>query len=119
VGLFSAQRPRFVFVVCLVLSVMGTFTFAVATDIPAFDFWKSGPTGGGSVAGADADYTIDRLAEWQGRGYFYSSSRRSTYIITPFGTLSVGIIALFLVIKIAKPTKAPNSKNTLLFKLRI
>ncbi|MDR0640042.1 MAG: hypothetical protein LBG27_14300 [Spirochaetaceae bacterium] len=120
-GLFPAQRPRFVFVVFLALSVMGTFTFAVRADIPAFDFWKGGPIEGGSIASVDADYTIDCLAEYTGkvRGYLYAPSRKSTHVITPFGSLFAGIIPLSSVIKTAKPTKVPNSKDTILLKLRI
>ncbi|MDR0374998.1 MAG: hypothetical protein LBH85_04665 [Treponema sp.] len=118
---FWAQRPRFIFVVCLALSVMGTFTFASRADIPTFGFWKSSPIPGGFITSADADYTIDCLAEYpvKTRGYASLPSRKSTYITTPFGTLYAGIIASFSIIKIANPIKAPNSKNTILLKLRI
>jgi hypothetical protein len=120
-GLFPAQKPCFIFVACLALSVMGTFTFAAAADFPAFDFWKSESKIDGSITSVDVDYIIDCLSECTGkaRGYSFFFSRRSVRIITAVGTLYTGIIALFSVMKSVKSTKAPNNKNTLLLKLRI
>jgi hypothetical protein len=118
---FPAQKPRFIFVAYLVLSVIGTFTFAATADFPAFDFWKSESKTDCSITGVDADYIIDCLSEYTGktRGYSCSFSRKSTRIITSFGTLYPGSIALFSGIKIAKSIQAPSNKNTLLLKLRI
>jgi hypothetical protein len=121
VRFLSAQKPRSIFVACLVLSVIGTFTFAVSADLPTFDFWNSKSKTDGSITSADADYIIDCLNEYTGkaRGYSFPPSRKSMRIITPFGALYAGVIALFSGIKTAKPIKAPNNKNTLLLKLRI
>jgi hypothetical protein len=121
-GFFAAQRPRFIFVVYLALSVMGIFTFAAAADLPAFDFWKSKPAIDGSIVNADADYATGCLAEYisvKARGCSFLPSRKSMHIITFFGTLCAGIITSFSVTKIAKPIKAPNGKNTFLLNLRI
>jgi hypothetical protein len=121
VRFFPAQKPRFIFVACLVLSVIGTFTFAVAADLPAFDFWKSESNTDSSITSVDEDYIIDCLSEYTGktRGYSFFPLRKSMRIITSLGTLYAGIIALFSGMKIAKPMKAPANKNTLLLKLRI
>jgi hypothetical protein len=120
-GLFPAQRPRFIFAAYLALSVLGVFTFAATPDITAFDFWKSKPITDGSVSSMDADYAIDCLAEYSAktRGYLTLSSRKSTYSISFFGILCASIVTSLLVIKAAKPAKAPNNKGTLLLKLRI
>jgi hypothetical protein len=121
-GFFAAQRPRFIFVVYLALSVMGIFTFAAAADLPTFDFWKSNPAIDGSITSADTDYTTGCLAEYISvkiRGCSFLPSRKSMHIITFLGTLYAGIITLFLITKITKPIRAPNSKNTFLLKLRI
>jgi hypothetical protein len=118
-GFLPAKGPRFIFVACLALSVMGTVTFA-ATDIPLSDFQESTPVTDGSITGADADYTIDCLAEYtfRVRGCASLPSRKSMH--TAFGTLlCTGIVASFSIIKIFRPTKAPDSKNTILLKLRI
>jgi hypothetical protein len=119
-GFFPVKRPRFILAACLVLSVMGMFTFAAA-DLPALDSWESKPITGVSIAGVDMDYTIDCLAEYtvRARGYTSLPSRKSTHIITPFRTPYAGIIASFSVMKMTQPAKAPNSKNTILLKLRI
>jgi hypothetical protein len=118
---FPAKRPSLIFVTCLSLSVMGTFTFAAA-DIPAFDFRESKPIGG-SLSGLDADYTIDCINEYTVKVRRYASlpSRKSARVITitPLGTLCAGIAILFSVIKIAQPAKTPNIKNIILLKLRI
>jgi hypothetical protein len=120
-GLFPAQKPRFIFVACLALFVMGTFTFAEAADLPDFDFWKSESKTDGSITSVDTNYVIDCLGEYtvKTRGYSFSPSRKSMRIVTSVGTLYAGIFALISVMKSAKPVKAPNSKNTLLLKLRI
>ncbi|MDR1126563.1 MAG: hypothetical protein LBL06_00380 [Treponema sp.] len=120
-GFFPAQRLRFIFVAYLALSVMGEFTFAAAEDLTAFDFWKSKPITDGSIISMDVDYTIDCFAEYTAkvRGYSSLPSRKSMRIIISFGTLYAGIIASCSGIKLAKPIKAPNSKNTLLLKLRL
>jgi hypothetical protein len=117
-GFVPMKRSRFIFVACLALSVMGTFTFAAA-GVPAFDFRESKPITDGSIA--SVDYTIDCLAECTvtSRGCASLPSRKSTHIIKPFGTLCAGIASSFSVIKIAQLTKAPNNKNTILLKLRI
>jgi hypothetical protein len=109
------------FVAYLALSVMGTFAFAMAGNIPVFDFWKIEPKTDGSSINADIDYGINCPAEYtvKTRGYSFSPSRKSAYIITSTGILYASSIALFAGMKIAKPVKAPNSKNTLLLKLRI
>lgn len=99
---------------------MGTFTFAMRADIPSSDYWNGDLLESGFLSGAETGHTIDCLAEsgkvW---GQLYSPSRKSTHIITPFGTLSIGVIMLFSAIKTAKPAGMPNRKNTLLLKLRI
>jgi hypothetical protein len=117
-GLFPAKGLRFIFVACLALSVTGTFTFA-ATDLPSFDFQESSPITDGSITGADADYAIDCLAEYtfRVRGCASLPSRKSMY--AALGTLCAGIAASFSIIKIPRPTKAPDSKNAILLKLRI
>jgi hypothetical protein len=119
-ALFPAQRLRFIFTAYLALSVMGIFTLA-ATPEPAFDFWKSKPITDGSVISADADYIIDCFAEYtvKIRGYSTLPSRKSTHIITFFGTLCAGTAISLFAIKVAKPIKAANSKSMLLLKLRI
>jgi hypothetical protein len=118
---FPAQMPRFILVACLALSVIGTFTFVAVAELPAFVFWENESKTGGFITSVDADYVIDCLNEYTGRtrGYPFFSSRKSMRIITPAGTLYAGSIALFPVMKIAKSTKTPNNKNTLLLKLRI
>jgi hypothetical protein len=120
-GLFPAQKPRFIFIACLALSVIGTFTFAAAAELPSFDFWKNESNTDGSITNVDADYVIDCLNEYTGkaRGYSFFSSRKPIRIMLSCGALYVGIIALFSVMKAAKPAKVPNNKNTLLLKLRI
>jgi hypothetical protein len=97
---------------------MGVFTFETTQELVGFDFWKSKPDG--SVISAGADYAINCFAEYtKTRGYSTLSSRKSTQTITFFGTLCAGIAVSLLAIKAAKPVKAPNSKSTLLLKLRI
>jgi hypothetical protein len=117
-GFFPAKRPRFIFVACLALSVMGTFTFAAA-DLPAFDFLESNPLTGGSITNMEADYTIDCLPTVRTRGCASLPLRKSTHIITHSGILCAGIDTLYSVIKSAQPAKTPNGKNTILLKLRI
>jgi hypothetical protein len=115
---FPPKRPHFIFVACLALSVMGTFIFAAA-DLPAFDFRERKPIT--SVSIACADYAIDCLTEFtvKARGYSSLPSRKSTYLITPFGTRCAGITALFSAIRITKPINVPRSKDAILLKLRI
>jgi hypothetical protein len=117
---FPARRPRFIFAICLALSVMGVFAFAATPDLAGFDFLKNKLIDG-SVISANTDYTIDRFAEFKNKtkGDSTLSLRRSAYFILLFGRLCVGIAASVLVIKVARPIKAPNSKSTLLLKLRI
>jgi hypothetical protein len=121
-GFFPLKRPPLIFVICLAVSVMGTFTFAAA-DIPAFDFQERKPAAGGSITSADADYTIHYLAGHTVKARRCASlpSRKSARLITvtPFGILCAGIIALFSVMKLALPANTPDSKNTILLKLRI
>jgi hypothetical protein len=119
-GFFPAQRPHPIFVVCLALSVMGTFTFAAA-DFSAFEVWKSESIIGGPAATVNTDYAINCLAECTAktRGCSSLPSRKSTHIITLFGTPYAGIADSFSLAKSAQPIKAPNSKNTILLKLRI
>ena len=114
------KRSRFIFIACLVLSVMSTFTFAAA-GFSTFDFRESKPITDGSVASVDTDYTIDCLAECTVKSRVCASlpSRKSTHIIRPFGTSYAGITPLFSVIKITQPTKVLNNKDTILLKLRI
>jgi hypothetical protein len=99
---------------------MGTFTFAAA-DFIAFDFRGSKLIIGDPATSADADYTIDCLAEYivKVRGRTSLPSRKSTHIVTSFGTLCAGIDPLSSVIKSAQPAQTPNGKNTILLKLRI
>ncbi|MDR1094849.1 MAG: hypothetical protein LBL31_00490 [Spirochaetaceae bacterium] len=120
-GLFAAQRLRFIFAVYLALSVLGVFTFAAVPDIAAFDFWKTEPMTDGSISSMDADYTIDCFAEYnvKARGQSPLSSRKSAHVMTFFGTLRAGIDTSLIAMKIAKPVKVPSSKSTLLLKLRI
>jgi hypothetical protein len=120
-GLFPAQRPRFIFAAYLALSVLGVFTFAVTPDINAFDFWKTKPMADGSVSSMDVDYAIDCFAQYNVKlwGRLPFSSRKSTHIMTFFGISCAGIVVSLLAMKTAKPVKAPNSKSTLLLKLRI
>jgi hypothetical protein len=115
-----AKRPRFIFVACLALSVMGTFTLAAA-DLPAFDLWENKPATGGSITNVDADYAIDCLAEYtvKLRGGASLPSRKSTRAITLFGTLYAGPVAFPPVIMKARPAEAPGRNNTILLKLRI
>jgi hypothetical protein len=117
---FPAQKPRFIFVICLVLSVIGVFTFAATPDLTGFDFWKSKLIDG-SVISANVDYTVDRFTEFKSktRGDLTLSLRKSACFILFCGTLCAGIAASVLAIKAAKPIKVPNSKGTLLLKLRI
>jgi hypothetical protein len=118
---FPAQKLRFIFVAYLALSVIGTFTFVAAADIPIFDFWKSESKTGGFITNVNTGYIIDCLTEYNVkiRGCSFSSSRKSMRVITSFGTLYAGIIALFSGMRITKPIKAPNSKKNQLLKLRI
>jgi hypothetical protein len=118
---FPAQRPHFIFAAYLVLSVIGVFTFTATPELTAFDFWKNKPITDGSVISMNANYSLDCLAEYSVKARVYSThpSRKSTQIILFFGVLCTGIAVSVLVIKAAKPTKAPNSKSTLLLKLRI
>jgi hypothetical protein len=120
VNFVPARRPRFIFAICLVLSVMGVFAFAATPDIAGFDFLKNKLIDG-SVISANTDYTIDRFAEFKNKtkGDSTLSLRRSAYFILLFGRLCVGIAASVLVIRVARPIKAPSSKSTLLLKLRI
>ncbi|MDR2394235.1 MAG: hypothetical protein LBD93_08800 [Treponema sp.] len=99
---------------------MGTFTFT-ATDLSVFDVRESKPITGGSITRVDTDYTIDCLAEYtvKVRGYASLPSRKPAHIITPFRTLCAGIITSYSVMKIIKLIEVPNSKNTILLKLRI
>jgi hypothetical protein len=115
---FPERMPRCIFVACLALSVLGAFTFAAA-DFPSLDFLRNQPVTGGSVT--SMDYTIDGLAEYSVRlrGCPSLPSRKSTHIIMPFDTLSVGAISLFLVMNITKRSDRPNTKNTIPLKLRI
>jgi hypothetical protein len=118
---FPAQKPRFIFVACLALSIIGTFTLAAAADIPVFDFWKGEAKTDSFITNVDTDYIIDCLTEYtvKIRGCSFSPSRKSMRVITSFGILYAGIIVSFSGRRIVKPVKAPNSKNTLLLKLRI
>ncbi|MDR1230399.1 MAG: hypothetical protein LBK61_03235 [Spirochaetaceae bacterium] len=119
--LFPAQRLRFIFAAYLALSVLGVFIFAAAPDVTVLDFWKSKPVTDGAVSSMDADYAVDCLVQYSAktRGHTTLSSRKSAHSITFFGTLCAGIAASLFVTKAAKPAKAPNSKSTLLLKLRI
>jgi hypothetical protein len=98
---------------------MGAFTFASTADIPAFDFWEGNPIEGGSITGSDVDYTIDCLAESAKIRGASLPSRKSTYIITPFGMIYADIITSFSAVKTAKSVKVPKNKNTILLNLRI
>ncbi|MDR1249743.1 MAG: hypothetical protein LBK63_10610 [Treponema sp.] len=120
-GFFPAQRLRFIFVAYLVLSVMGEFTFTAAEDLAAFDFWKSKTMPDGSIISMDVDYTIDCFAGYavKTRGYLSLPSRRSMRILAFFGMFCAGSIASYSGIKIAGSIKTPNTKNTLLLKLRL
>jgi hypothetical protein len=117
---FPAKRPRFIFAVCLVLSVIGIFAFAATPDLAAFDLWKNKLIDG-SIADANADYTIDRFAKFTSktRGDSTLPSRKSAYNITFLGTPCACIGVSLLAIKAAQPNKATNSQNTPLLKLRI
>jgi hypothetical protein len=117
-GFLPMKSLGFIFGICLALSVMGTFTFAVA-DLPAFDFRGSDSLTGGSITNMDADYTIDCLPTVRIRGCASLPLRKSMHIITPLGILCAGIDTLFSVIKSTQPAKTPNGKNTILLKLRI
>jgi hypothetical protein len=118
-----AQKLPAVFAAWLALSVMGTLAFAAA-DSSAFDYREAAPASGGSIAGADSDYTVCCLAEYTVKAGRCASlpSRKSTRLITvtPFTTLRAGSIALFPVTKPAPQAAAVNgSKSTILLKLRI
>jgi hypothetical protein len=117
---FPAKRPRFIFAVCLALSVTGIFTFAAVPDLAAFDFWKNKLTDG-SIASANADYTIDRFAKFTSktRGDSTLLSRRFAYNIPFLGTLCACMGVSVLVIKTAQPNKAPGSQSMPLLNLRI
>jgi hypothetical protein len=120
-GFFPAQRLRFIFVAYLALSVMGKFTLAAVDDLAAFDFWKSNPITDGSIISMDVDYAIGCFTEYTAktRGYSSLPSRKFMRTIAFFGMLYTGIITSCSGIKIAQPIKAPDSKNTLLLKLRL
>jgi hypothetical protein len=117
---FSPQRLRLIVVNCLVLSLMGAFTFAAA-DLSSYDFWKSSSITGAAITNVDSDYTIECLAEYavKIRGGASLPSRKSPYSTTLFGILYAGMLVSFSVIRIAKSIRAPNSKDIILLKLRI
>jgi hypothetical protein len=117
---YSAQRPRFIFVICLALSVTGVFSLAAMPDLTAFDFWKNKFIDA-SVIKANAGYTIDCFAELRSKtkGEPTLPSRKSAYGILFLRTLCACAMISLLVIKAVKPAKAPHRQSTLLLKLRI